>query len=249
MQLKNNNNTKKQYDKWWSDFKSLNEGDPGTIFRANLIIIKINKLKIRNLVDVGCGAGELIQTIIQKSKNKLKITGFDISSIIIKNNKKKFNNIDFSTMNLDKIQKPKKKFDLVICSEVIEHVNNWKVGIINLSNLTNKNGYLIITTQNGKIYKHHKILGHLKHFQKKELEKELIKNNFRIIESYYLGWPFMNLKNILVNIFYTNLISASSMENKSKKFNKFSFNVFKVLYDISSKKNGPQIFIFAQKMD
>jgi 2-polyprenyl-3-methyl-5-hydroxy-6-metoxy-1,4-benzoquinol methylase len=249
MQLKNNLSTKVQYDQWWNNYKQVNEEEPGTVYRAKLVVDTINILSdISNVVDVGCGAGELIQKIIKGSKRKLQITGLDVSTKIIRINKKRFKNVNFSTIDLSIISKYRNTYDLVINSEVIEHLNNWKNGIYNLCNLTNISGYLIITTQSGKIYAHHKTLGHLKHFRKEEIEKELVKNNFIIVESYYAGWPFMNIKNWLLNYSILGMKKNVLKETEPNIFNKIIYKIFDFLYKISSKQHGPQIFILARKL-
>ncbi|MCL5783756.1 MAG: class I SAM-dependent methyltransferase [Patescibacteria group bacterium] len=242
--LKNND----LYDRWWTNYKSANEEDPGTLYRSSLIIKTISKLNPKNIVDAGCGAGELIDHILKHSHKSFKITGLDVSPKIIEINKNRFRNVRFNTIDLNKNQQITRNYDLVINSEVIEHIKKWEIGITNLSNLTKKGGFLILTTQSGKIFKHHKTLSHLKHFKKVELERELIRNGFRIVDSHYCGWPFMDLKNYLATIFYQSIEKNLLKAEKQSSFNKVVLQIFKVLYAISSKSKGPQIFIAAQKV-
>jgi len=240
------NKDRRQYDKWWSDFLTANIDDPGTIYRTNLIIKKINNLGVSNIVDAGCGSGELIRNILSKTKG-LKLSGFDVSEHIIERNKKIYEEVDFFCLNLNENVSHPKKFDLVVCCEVIEHLENWEKAIATLCALCRNDGYVILTTQAGKIYKHHQKLGHFKHFKKEEIEKELESNGLRIIESMYLGWPFMNLKNILADTFYKKVENSILKPGRQSSINKMAFKIFKVLYRISSKKRGPQIFILAKK--
>jgi len=242
------NSDRAQYDKWWSEFITANVEDPGTIHRTDLIIKKIKNLGVSSIVDAGCGSGELIRNILSKTKG-LNISGFDVSENIIERNKKIYKNIDFFCLNLNENASHIKQFELVVCCEVIEHLKKWQKGIATLSNLVRPGGYIIFTTQAGKIYRHHQKLGHLQHFRKGEIEKELLENNFKIMESTYSGWPFMNLKNILADNFYKKVKSSILKAGKQSPINKLVFKVFKVLYKISSKKKGPQIFILAKKCE
>lgn len=244
--MQKNNTDQKQYDKWWTDFVSTNIEDPGTAYRANLIIKKINKLDVKNIADVGCGSGELLRKIMVHTKDK-RLTGYDVSQKIIEINRKKYPNVDFSCLNLNEDSTNENKFDLVICCEVIEHLRNWKKSIKTLSELPKKGGYVIITTQSGKIYNHHKALDHLRHFKKEEIEKELRNNGVKIIESYYSGWPYMNLKNLLAHFFFKNIENSLLKSEKQGPLNKFAFKTFSFLYSISSMSHGPQIFILGKK--
>lgn len=237
------------YDNWWNDLESVNELDPGTIYRNNLILSKIKHLNVRNVADVGCGSGQLIKNILKKAGN-VKLTGFDVSKKIIEKNKEIYKEADFACLNLndDNIGKDNEdRYDMVISAEVIEHLSNWKKALKTISQMVKRGGYVMVTTQAGKRYRHHKQIGHLKHFRKEEITHELKKNGIKILESRYLGWPFMNVKNILVNIAYKDINSLS--ENKKQNLvNRAVYKVFKVLYDVSSHKRGPQIFILGKKV-
>lgn len=244
--MQRSNDDEVQYDNWWTDFVSANIKDPGTAYRADFILKMIKDLGIKNIVDVGCGSGQLIQKI-SKNIQGLSLTGFDVSQKIIDINKDNYKDAAFHCLNLNEDVVIDKKFEMVICCEVIEHLRNWEKSIETLSKLAVSGGYVLITTQEGKIYKHHEALGHLKHFDKKEIEEQLKKNGMKIIESFYAGWPFMNLKNILAHIFYNNIENSLLKSNKHGILNRIIFNIFGFLYKISSKKSGPQIFVLSKK--
>lgn len=239
-------NDEVEYDKWWGEFLSLNIEEPGTTYRTDLVVKEILKLETKNIVDVGCGSGELIKKI-EKNVPGVLLTGLDVSPLIIEHNRKEIKNANFDTINLNENSKFNNNFDMVICCEVIEHVKDWKNAITVLTNLVQKDGFVIVTTQAGKRHKHHISLGHLRHFLKEEIEKELKKNGMTIIESRYSGWPFMNLKNYMVSIFYKSIESSLFRSKKQSALNKVAFKVFGFLYAISSKNYGPQISIVAKK--
>ena len=115
---------------------------------------KILPLKNIKCIDVGCGGG-----IISERLKRLggEVTGIDTTSKLIEiaksHAKKSRLNINYqcvSTSNFIKKFKYK-KFDLVIASEVIEHVDNRKQFISDLSNLTKNGGLVVITTLNNSI--------------------------------------------------------------------------------------------------
>ena len=242
------NSNQLQYNKWWSDFTTSNAEDPGTLYRANLIINQIKKLNVETIVDCGCGPGELIKKVFsEKQLGNLRISGCDVADKVIESNKKAFPNLDFFTLDLNEETKIHKNFDLAICSEVIEHLKNWKVAIYNLNQLVKGDGYLILTTQSGKRYKHHLALGHIRHFTIEEIGSELNKNGFEIIEGHYCGWPFMDLKNILSDNFFSRIEKSLLKAKKQNLSNRLVFKIFGFLYSVSSNKKGPQIFILAKK--
>lgn len=246
--MSNNKQDQIEYDKWWNNFQSLSVEEPGSNYRINMVLDELRRLDVKKIADIGCGAGQLIKKIKHVFPN-LSSTGFDVSPLIIGKNKERIKNASFYTINLNDESDIGEKFDMVICCEVIEHVKNWKKAVSTLSNLVQSNGYIIITTQAGKIYTHHKTLGHFKHFKLEEIEKELKKNGITTIKSFYSGWPFMNFKNYLINIFFRSIENSSFNSKKQNFFNKITFRVFKLLYKNSSQKMGPQIFNLGKKCD
>ena len=116
--------------------------------------IKVNLLKDLNCLDVGCGGGILSEKLKRLGAN---VTGIDASKNSIevaKNHAKKSRlEIDYKCITTSKfleikVNKVINKFDLVIASEVIEHVNNRKIFLSDISNLCRPGGLVIFTTIN-----------------------------------------------------------------------------------------------------
>jgi SAM-dependent methyltransferase len=235
------------YDIWWRNFQGINSNEPGTAFRAEWIIQKIKRLGAKSVVDCGCGAAVLLRKIQADAElNPIRLAGFDVSEEVIGWNKKAFEDIEFFTLDLNGPSEFGGQFDMAISSEVIEHIENWRVAIASIAGLIRPGGSVIITTQAGKRYTHHVALGHLRHFDKREIETELEKLNFSIVESTYCGWPFMNLKNELVSLLKANEEDLASLQ-KETFGRRLVFKAFRALYALSSKSRGPQILILAQK--
>jgi 2-polyprenyl-3-methyl-5-hydroxy-6-metoxy-1,4-benzoquinol methylase len=243
--MQKNDKDQQQYDQWWDDFISTNIDDPGTMYRKDLMISMVHKYNPKSVLDAGCGSGIFLQEIQKVYDGKL--AGCDVSGKVIDRNKKLIKNIEFFTINLNSKNKVDKQYDMVLCSEVVEHLSDWKQSIETLTGLTKKGGYLLITTQSGKRYNHHLAIGHLQHFTVKMLADELKKYKMEIVEGYNSGWPFMDLKNVLVNLFYTNVEDGMLRAKKQSIVNRFAFYLFRFLYSVSSKTRGPQLVILAKK--
>lgn len=234
-----------EYDKWWDDFISTNIDDPGTEYRKNLMISLVKKFKPKSVLDAGCGTAIFLHEIAKTYKGKL--AGCDVSKKVIERNKKLFPEIEFFTINLNKKEDVKGSYDMVLCSEVVEHLSDWKQAIETLAKLTKKGGYLLVTTQSGKRYNHHLELGHLQHFTVEMLADEMKKYDMKLEDGYNAGFPFMNLKNILVNMFFKSMDEGMLRAKQQSWFNKFAFKLFTFLYEVSSRSLGPQLVVLAKK--
>ena len=90
------------------------------------IFLSIIKNK-KNVLDVGCGDGELLRNL--KKKNKCNCYGIDFSQNLIKIAKRKSRNINYYCIDMNKIKdefKIKIKFDYIITKRSIQNLTSWK---------------------------------------------------------------------------------------------------------------------------
>jgi 2-polyprenyl-3-methyl-5-hydroxy-6-metoxy-1,4-benzoquinol methylase len=104
-----------------------------------------------SLIDMGCGTGHLLFEF-QKQYLNLKITGSDFSEEAIHLAKELIPQADFLLIDLYSIPKNHfGKFDVVVCTEVLEHLLYPEKALQNLVNLlNNKHGVLILSVPNGR---------------------------------------------------------------------------------------------------
>tara|TARA_B100001540_G_scaffold253167_1_gene229724 strand:+ start:186 stop:914 length:729 start_codon:yes stop_codon:yes gene_type:complete len=148
----------KMASEWWDPqgkFKPLHKFNPIRIKYIKDCIIEhfnINKkeqpLKNLEILDIGCGGGLLSEPI---SRMGAKVTGIDasiknihIAKFHSKKNKLKINYICSSPEKLE----VKKKFDVVLNMEIVEHVENVDYFIQQSSKFLKKNGLMFIATIN-----------------------------------------------------------------------------------------------------
>lgn len=118
--------------------------------RLDFIQNSLNKLGNKKLkvLDVGCGNGNISRYIGSKGHDVL---GIDISEATINKAISLTNmpNVRFKNIAAEELIAAAEIFDLVICSEVIEHLDTPSIVVKALRILINKNGILIVTVPNG----------------------------------------------------------------------------------------------------
>jgi methionine biosynthesis protein MetW len=96
------------------------------------------------ILDLGCGDGNVSQLYLQKGK----VTGVDISETALKISQKR--GIKTVNHNLNELPLPfrKESFDVIILTDVLEHLFDPYKMIIECKRIVKKNGKIIITVPN-----------------------------------------------------------------------------------------------------
>lgn len=165
------------------------------IARKHLLDFVSKKLKFKGLtgLDAGCNGGFLSFFLV--SAGAKKIYGIDMSPGFIKRNIKNAKiwkldkKLDFKVGNIEKLPYKDDFFDYIICSEVLEHVENPEKVISEFERVLKSNGTILLTTPN--ILNPGELMHNAKHYLMWLLKGE----EFTHIQHF----TFMNLKKLFKN--------------------------------------------------
>ena len=143
---------------WWNPegkFKPLHKFNPIRIKYIKDNIIKnfklnstVKPLKKIDILDIGCGGGLLSEPMCRLGANVVGIDAsqknIDIAKFHAKKNRLKINYMCATPESL----KIKKKFDVILNMEIIEHVEDVNFFLKKSSELLKKNGLMFIATLN-----------------------------------------------------------------------------------------------------
>ena len=129
-----------------------------------------------SVLDIGCGDGTFLERL--KNEKGCQAYGIDISNIAIsKVNEKGIPSIVASAEDLDNFGR-ESCFDVVVCSHLLEHIENDDGLVKNIARLTKQ--FAIIAVPNDCSYPEH-TGEHVRKYTKESLIKLLVEH-FRIIE-------------------------------------------------------------------
>ncbi len=143
---------------WWNPegkFKPLHKFNPIRIKYIKENVISNFKLRNKakplsgiNILDIGCGGGLLSEPMARMGAS---VTGIDASDQNIKiaklHSKKNKLKINYLCSSPEKLN-IKKKFDVILNMEIVEHVENVDFFLKSSSNLLKKNGLMFVATIN-----------------------------------------------------------------------------------------------------
>lgn len=171
---------------------------PTLKLRYLLELLKKRKKKDANLLEVGCGSGRILSSIREQDAN-ISLTGIDISKSQIQLAKKdnKQNDITFIHANGEQLPFKNESFDYVIIMDVLEHVDNPKEFMKEITRVIKKNGklYLFCPAEaqgiywlSKKIFRRHlleKTCGHIQQYTMKDIDNYVLSQGLKIEQQYY----------------------------------------------------------------
>ncbi|HZY86250.1 MAG TPA: class I SAM-dependent methyltransferase [Gemmataceae bacterium] len=169
---------------------------PSCRHRRRLILDWLRPLQFNDCLDAGCAQAFLLQAIVQQ----FGVAGFggDVSDEVIAHNRQAQPNCSFEVLDLMRDAWPGgRQFDLVVCSEVLEHLPDWQAAVANLARMAGKE--LLITVPSGKLRTLDRMLGHHRTFAGPELCAEIESHGLSVVRRAHWGFPFYSLYKVLVS--------------------------------------------------
>jgi hypothetical protein len=180
---------------------------PAPRHRRRLLLRLIAGLDFDDVLDAGCAQPFLLADVLKHHD----VAGFgcDLSDQIVQENRRVLPACEFRRIDLtQEVWPDERRFDLVVCSEVLEHLTAWRGALENVVRMARK--HVLLTVPSGPLRAMDRRVGHAQHFQGGELIEELRRLGCRVDRVARWGWP--------VHTAYKAAISALAAERLYTSF-------------------------------
>lgn len=170
------------WDKTWGDMQDL-----GPVHRhtARIIVDTVRRLQPQSIIDVGCGNGANLEAI-QQALDITDLMGIDVSEQALGVARQRVRG-DFRTLDLER-ETIDRKFDLVLTSQVIEHLHDDDRFLAKLREMCGK--YVFVGTMQGRMRKSEVHIGHLRNYTRAGLQAQMVRAGFEVERVIEWGFPF-----------------------------------------------------------
>jgi 2-polyprenyl-3-methyl-5-hydroxy-6-metoxy-1,4-benzoquinol methylase len=153
------------------------------------LISSIKSLNVESILDAGCGEGFTMNKLIKLKIGK-RIEGIEYSKESIAFGKKLFPNLIIKQASVYDLPYKDNSFDLLICTEVLEHLKDPSKALEEMLRVTKK--YLIVSVPNEPLFmlsnflrgknlsRHGNDEGHINHWNPWGLKKLLSRNKIKV---------------------------------------------------------------------
>ncbi|MGH7270367.1 MAG: class I SAM-dependent methyltransferase, partial [Polyangiaceae bacterium] len=203
-----------------------------------------------SLVDLGCGNGQLLAEIRARFPGT-SLCWIDLSSPQIEDNRLRDPAIRWHDADLDR---PRAitgalsgTFEVVVASEVIEHVEHPELLLKNAIELSMPGrGRLLLSTQSGALRETERRVGHLRHFTVSSMDRLLRDAGWEPERVWNAGFPFHDLSK-----WYANRDPDASMRRFGDEpyglREVFVCAALRAAFRFNSRRRGAQLFAVARR--
>ena len=112
---------------------------------------RVIRLKIQpaDVLDVGCGSGHLLAKL-KEAFPEARLEGVDFSPQSISVARQLNPSLSFTVMSIFELDKLGREFDLVLCTEVLEHLEDADMAMEQLQAVCRPGGTLVVTVPQGR---------------------------------------------------------------------------------------------------
>lgn len=218
-------------------------------FRVRTLLAELSRTRAASVVDLGCGNGLLLDEVARRFP-ALERAGIDLSPALIEENRRRRPQAAWHTLDLDRpdaVAGPLAgRFDAVVASEVIEHVERPDVFLRNAAALASTRGWLLLSTQSGPVRQTERRVGHVRHFSRRDLAALLADAGWRPSRLWNCGFPFHDLSK-----WWANRRPDATMERfGSRPYGWRERAVCAALrgaFRLNSRRRGAQLFAVARR--
>lgn len=176
-----------------SNYKKHYHWNPVQKFLINnfykTLVCEAKKLNSQTVLDVGCGEGFALNKFYKDGVGS-KLEGIDLSSEAVALGMKTFPHLNLKTGNINKLPYENDSFELLICTEVLEHLDHPETALNEIHRVTSK--YCILSVPNEPFFRGANFvrgknlsrfgndIEHINHWSSKKF-KDFIGSKFKVI--------------------------------------------------------------------
>jgi SAM-dependent methyltransferase len=173
------------YDEGWDRWDDMKRFGPMSQHTRRLIWSLIGNLKFDSVLDVGCGQGSPLEQVAHLRPG-VELAGVDFSPRAVELARERMPAATFTVLDLTK-EALDKKYDLIICTDVLEHIPDDLAALRNMRSMCDR--WCLISTIQGRMRPYEKHVGHVRNYKRGELRAKIEASGFIVRRQIDWGFP------------------------------------------------------------
>ena len=191
----------------WQRYGHLDATSPAAFHRRRLVLELClrHAPSARQVLDAGCGRGELVREL-RRAYPRATLCASDVSPASVRETQRLEPSLEVLQMDLGEARLDPRfeallgRFELITCSEVVEHIPNDQQAVAHLASLLAPSGVLVLTVPGGKMSRFDELIGHQRHYSVSALRSLAVSAGLQPLGVLAWGFPFQNVYRSAVRV-------------------------------------------------
>lgn len=183
-------NSEAFYDERWEQCGDMKQYGPSSRHTRELIFDRLDGLDFSTLIDIGCGDGTFLSEAAERYEST-QLYGTDISeeSLHLAQNRTDATvfQMDLGTESVEEAETIDRRFDVGVCSEVLEHIEDDRPALRTIRNMCDQ---VVFTVPAGEYRDDDEQVGHYRRYSRSEFRNKVEDAGFEIVSIRNWGFPF-----------------------------------------------------------
>lgn len=227
-------------DIWKTKWGDMQKYGPCHRHHRRVVRKMLQGLQFGSVLDIGCGEGSNL-LFFKSNWPGVELAGADVSAAALELTRKVVPEARLYGFDSQK-EKLDRQFDLVFCSDVLEHIPEDEAVIKNLYAMTGK--YCLVATMQGRMRDFEKTIGHVRNYKYGELAEKMRAAGFKNLRIVEWGWP-------LYSPLYRNLHNSGGIhklsEGKMGFIKRLASVILYYIFFLNSSRHGDIIYILGER--
>jgi len=247
-------------DSWsayWSAYAESASQNPAQQMRHKLLLSQILSIggEVALLLDIGSGQGDFL-AMVARSGGVRRSVGFELSEVGVSISRVKVPTATFHQVDLfappAEVSCLEHQADVVVCSEVIEHVDDPTGFCRRVRSYLKPGGRLLVTVPGGPMSAFDRYIGHRRHYDRTSVRRLLDAAGLEVEAVRLAGFPFFNLYRLAVILLGKRLISSVKSSDDGSgagTLARLAMALFRVLFrlNLANSALGWQVLAVARR--
>lgn len=226
---------------WTGEWDDMRRYGPMARHSRRLMRRMTDDLKPRSILDIGGGEGSLL-AVLGAAHPGAQMMGTDLAATAVELARARMPQAEFAVLDVVK-DRLARTFDLIVCSDVVEHIEDDQSALNNMAAMTNPGGYVVVATLQGRMRHFEKDVGHVRNYIPGELEEKMRLSGLVIDRVIAWGAPFYSP-------LYRDFLDMTNSKGTTGKFGlvrKLICHGLYTLFMLNSHSRGDYLFVRARK--
>lgn len=194
-----------------------------------------------SILDIGCGEGSLLKTLADAHPGA-RLMGAELSHTALKLARTTLPAAEFDVLDVSRGALAR-TFDLVVCADVVEHIEDDQSALANMAAMTSPGGHVVVATLQGRMRAFEKDVGHVRNYAHGELEEKMRRAGLTIDRVIAWGFPFYSP----LYRDFLDMVDSRGTTGKFGLMRRLICHGLYMLFLVNSERRGDYLFVRARK--